>query len=240
MVFMHQTTTNACEICSHLPPKRPQRRLGCPRTRGRPAPGRLVDEFLLQKNGHDGERQGGPEGHAHTVAFAPGRDAQASQQRAERHGDAVDQRMHADPHGPFCDREHARDKPHGGRQRNRGPGDEKDRSDDHRLPAREHDDDDETDHGDEVEHQQCALGADAVGEIAPGKGVERGEQVVQAAHQADGHGPAAQREKVDGKEPLGHPLAHPDQHHHSEHGDGAALQPEKVQDSEPQRDYGVR
>ena len=49
-----------------------------------------------------------------------------------------------------------------------------------------HEDDDQVaGHRHQVEDQQRPLGAEAVGEVAAGKGVERGEQVVEAVEQPD-------------------------------------------------------
>jgi len=79
-------------------------------------------------------------------------------------------------------------------------------------------------HGHQVEDQEGPLGPQPVGEVAPRKGVEGREEVVQAVQQADRDGAAAQGHEVDGQKALGHLLAQADQDDHAQKADHGPAQ----------------
>jgi len=116
----------------------------------------------------------------------------------------------------------------GGWLGNRRPGQEKNRPNQYRLPGGHQDHDGKTRHGNQVEDQERALGPDAVGQIAAGKRVESRQQVVQAVQQSNGERSSAQGHQIDGQEALRHALTHPEQHHHEQQADGAALEAQEA------------
>jgi hypothetical protein len=155
-------------------------------------------------------------------------DEEPAHHRPERHRHSAHQRVHRDAHRALVGGEHPRDETHRRGQRDGGPREEQRRADDHRLPGGHEDDDQEAGHRDQIEDEQRALRAQAIGEIAAGEGVERAEQIVHAVEEADRDEAAAERHQVERQELLGHVLAHADEHDHAEQADQAAPQTEVV------------
>ncbi len=127
----------------------------------------------------------------------------------------------------FSRRHGFRDHAHDRGQRDRGPGDEEQRPDEHRPPGRHQDHEQVPEHGHEGEEDQRPLVPEPVGQPAPGERVERGQQVVHRVQRADRDGAAAERHEVEREEPLGHLLAEADEHHEHDHGDHARVQAEE-------------
>ena len=90
-------------------------------------------------------------------------------------------------------------------------------------PRRDEDDQQITEHGKQVENQQCFFESEAVRKIAAGKSIQGGKQIVETVKNPYNDGTAAQGNQVNRQKPFGHPLSHAYQDYHEKHADGALL-----------------
>ena len=136
--------------------------------------------------------------------------------------------MDGDPHGPFFARENPGDEAHRCREREGAPGKEKCRADEHSDPVGDEDNDEIAEHGHEVENDQRTLVAESVAQVAAGKGVECGEEIVHAVEETDREDAAPEGEEIDREEPFGHLFPEADEDRHEQERHDASFQAEEI------------
>ncbi len=74
------------------------------------------------------------------------------------------------------------------------------------------------------------LVTETVAQVAAGKGIQGGEEVVHPVEKTDRQDASPQGEKVDRQEPLGHLFSESDEDHHEQKSHDAFLQTEEIDD----------
>ena len=176
------------------------------------------------------KQEGRAEGETDAGLFAVNPDQNAADDRSQGHRDPPDEGMDRYPHRPLFLRERPGDEAHRCGEREGRPGEEEGGADEDGEPVGEDDDNEIAEHGDEVEDDQRPFVAETVAQVAAGKGVEGGEEVVHPVQEADRQDAAPEGEQVDRQEPFGHLFAEADEDRHEQERHDAFSESEEIDD----------